>query len=189
MNDASDHELMARYANGDADAFECLYHRHKGRLYGFLRQRIFDPQAADDVYQEVWAKVIRARRQYEPDAPFASWLFQIARNACIDHMRHGERRVTLVTDTGDSIDNASGATTPHESASALDTKAAIDAAIASLPDEQREAFLLHQVAGLSLPDIARVTGAKRETVKSRLRYALSRLRAALPNPHQQDVGT
>ena len=188
MDSVSDRELMTRYAQGDADAFDALYARHKGPLYGFLRQRCFDAQTADDIFQEVWTKVIRARARYEPTAPFSTWLHQIARNVYVDHVRHVKRRVQLVSD-----DDAAGRV-PSPTPSALERahgdelQQAIERAIAALPTEQQEAFLLHQSAGLTLPQIAQVTGVARETVKSRLRYAVRKLRQALPDAGHDATG-
>lgn len=181
MDEVSDRELMTRYASGDARAFETLYARHKAPLYRFLRQRCFDPQTADDVFQEVWTKVIRARTQYEPTAKFATWLYQVARNVYVDHVRHVKRRITLVTDSDDALSLAVTSATVTDEIQGDQLQDAIDAAVAKLPDEQREAFLLHQFAGLTLPQIAEVTDVGRETVKSRLRYAVAKLRDALPD--------
>lgn len=188
MDEVSDRELMTRYADGDARAFETLYARHKTPLYRFLRQRCFDPQTADDVFQEVWTKVIRARTQYEPTAKFSTWLYQVARNVYVDHVRHVKRRVQLVTDSDDALSLVPSATTTADEVHGDQIQRAIDNAVAGLPEEQREAFLLHQFAGLTLPQIAEITDVGRETVKSRLRYAVAKLRDALPSPDDAAKG-
>lgn len=188
MDEVSDRELMTRYAGGDARAFETLYARHKSPLYRFLRQRCFDPQTADDIFQEVWTKVIRARTQYEPTAKFSTWLYQVARNVYVDHVRHVKRRVQLVTDSDDALSLVPSSTTTADVVHGDQIQRAIDKAVAGLPEEQREAFLLHQFAGLTLPQIAEVTDVGRETVKSRLRYAVAKLRNALPSPDDAAEG-
>lgn len=188
MDEVTDQDLMLRYAKGDAQAFETLYARHKSGLYGFLRQRCFDAQTADDIFQEVWTKVIRARTRYEPTARFTTWLFQLARNAYIDHVRHVKRRIHLVTDADETLDAHGAPSTLIDEIHGEHVQRAIDTAMAALPPEQQEAFLLHHTAGLTLPQIADITDVGRETVKSRLRYAVKKLREALPERDDAATG-
>lgn len=181
MEGQRDRELMSRYGNGDARAFETLYARHKGPLYRYLQRRCFNDETTDEIFQEVWTKVIKARTTYKPDAKFTTWLYRLAHNCYVDHVRHTKRRIRLV---GDGI--AHGAPEPAApEPSALEQIAGeqfsrgFAAALDALPDDQKEAFVLHEESGLTLEQIATVTGVGRETVKSRLRYALKKLRVAL----------
>jgi RNA polymerase sigma-70 factor (ECF subfamily) len=181
----ADEELMLRYRDGDAAAFDRLYERHRAGLYRFILRQCRHRAEADEVFQDVWMNLIGARGRYQPSAKFRTFLFQIARNRVIDLMRRSHEGGVL------SIDEAHGASgvtlaewLPAEAAlepQAIAERHAVSrelkAAIAALPFVQREALLLHEDGGLSLDEIAALTGAGRETVKSRLRYALGRLRA------------
>ncbi|MFK7888835.1 MAG: sigma-70 family RNA polymerase sigma factor, partial [Gammaproteobacteria bacterium] len=158
---------MTRYRKGDEKAFELLYGRHKGPLYRFLQQRCFDAETANDVFQEVWTKVIRARLTYEPTAKFTTWLYQLARNTYVDHVRHVQRRIRLVSDNDATDNTASAQPNIVDQVQGDQLQEALDSALRDLPAEQKEAFLLHQEVGLTLPEIAHVTEVGRETVKSR----------------------
>jgi RNA polymerase sigma factor (sigma-70 family) len=185
ISEASDEELMLAYAAGDAAAFDTLYGRHKGGVYRFLLRQCGHAGVADELFQDAWLNVVRARDTYAPSALFATWLYRIARNRLIDHWR-ATGRIELVTaaaddDGDDPLDAIAGARgdEPEVRATMGELSARLRAALGALPAAQREAFLLHQEGGLELPQIAALTGAGVETVKSRLRYALAKLRAEL----------
>jgi RNA polymerase sigma-70 factor (ECF subfamily) len=172
-----DSALMLRYKDGDVAAFETLYRRHKDPLYRYLLRMALNRDVAEDVFQEVWGKIIKSRQQYRPTAKFATYLYKVARNCFIDYVRRNNRhRVSSEMDPDCSPD-------PGDSPEILVDKRLVrrkfDAALATLPEEQRDAFLLHEESGLNIDTIADVTGANRETVKSRLRYASKKLKAAL----------
>lgn len=179
MNPAADDSaLMLRYADGDAAAFEILYRRHNDALYRYCLRLSNDRDTAADLFQEVWSRIIRARRRYRPTAKFATYLYRIAHNAFIDHLRRNKRYSRGSADydadrrpaQGEALDVLADKATARER---------LLAALLDLPPEQRDAFLLHEEAGLTLEQIANVTGSQRETVKSRLRYATKKLKAAL----------
>jgi len=143
---------------------------------------------AGELFQDVWTSLVRVRLSYQPRARFTTWLYTLAHNRLIDHLRQLPRAPVSLTQDDD--DEESGWATPqalwaaeHErpdaQAVASEQRLSIRRALASLPIEQREAFLLHEEGGLSLDQIAEVSGVGRETVKSRLRYALVKLREAL----------
>lgn len=174
-----DKELMLRYRAGDVSAFDTLYGRYKGPLYRFMMRQCRDPEIAADLFQEVWTRVIGARGRYVPSARFNTWLFRIAHNCFIDHYRGHRRRP--VEAAGDSVldwadDPLAG---PEARAAGIERADRLRAALGALPVEQREAFLLREEAGMSLQEIGEATGTGRETAKSRLRYAVERLRRAL----------
>ena len=182
--DARDEDLMLAYAAGDAAAFDALYARHKGGAYRYVLRHCGHAGVADELFQDVWMNVIRARASYAPSAKFTTWLYRIAHNRLIDHWR-ASGRIELVTagpdDEDDPLDAipADRSGEPEARAGAREVSVRLHAALSALPPAQREAFLLHQEGGLELAEIAAITGTGVETVKSRLRYALSKLRAEL----------
>jgi RNA polymerase sigma-70 factor (ECF subfamily) len=178
-----DEALMLRYRAGDAQAFEMLYARHRTGLFRFLRRQCASAAVAEELYQEAWMRAIDARHRYEPRARFTTWLFTIAHNLLTDHYRRIGRRPVEAPLDGEDGDLPDSLDDPAAQPPAMFDRKRIAArlieAIEALPDAQREAFLLQQEAGLSVPEIAAATGVGFETAKSRLRYALTRLREAL----------
>ena len=187
--DLSDERLMLAYRAGDADAFTTLYRRYRGSLYRYLAQQCGDPAVAEELYQEVWIKVVKARADYQPLARFSTWIFRIARHRLIDHYRKHAPQVLaqLATnaDDPDALDDliaslpAPGHETPHALHERQHAAQRINLALAALPPAQREVFLLAEEGGLTLEEIAVATDSGRETTKSRLRYALTKLRHSL----------
>jgi len=164
----TDEELMLAYARGDAAAFETLYGRHKGPLYRFVLRSAKTAAIAEELFQEIWIRAIEARGRYAPTAKFTTWLYTIAHNRLVDHWR--ARGLALVSLDDEDAAVAEPAAPPDAE---LDRLAA---AIAGLPPAQREAFLLRVEAGLTVPEIAAATGSDEEAAKSRLRYAMNKLR-------------
>ncbi len=177
-----DSALMLRYQDGDASAFEMLYRRHNDALYRYLLRRCQQRDAADDVFQEVWGKIIRARESYRPTAKFTTFLYRVAHNCFIDYLRRNQRHQHLSPADPDTQPDTAEA--PEQLTEKALARRRLEQALTLLPDEQRDAFLLHEEAGLSLDQIATVTGSNRETIKSRLRYAMKKLRAALDDESQ-----
>ncbi|MGH6624594.1 MAG: RNA polymerase sigma factor [Burkholderiaceae bacterium] len=187
-----DEELLAAYAAGDARAFTQLYERHEKPVYRyFLRQGVV-ASIADDLLQETWFAVIRNASRYEPRAKFTTWLYTIARSKLVDHWRGRDPALSLDEAANDpSADpnaessaaelqiDAGEAHRPDVQAMSRAQLRALVNAVEALPAAQREAFLLQVEGGLSLEEIARVTDSGQETVKSRLRYAMTRLRSAM----------
>jgi RNA polymerase sigma-70 factor, ECF subfamily len=185
-----DAALMRAYAAGDLRAFEQLYARHKGPLYRYLVRHARDRELAGDLFQETWSRVIAARERYEARAKFQTFLFTLAHNVFIDHCRRASvRPVLLAPRTADGEDDdaasaqellpAPAGAQPEQRAEQAELRAALRAALDALPREQRDVFLLYEETGLSLEEIASVTGVGAETAKSRLRYAVAKLRATL----------
>jgi RNA polymerase sigma-70 factor (ECF subfamily) len=184
MVDVEDGELMVRYAAGDMRAFETLYRRHRSSLYRYLARHTRDPEIANDLFQEVWSKVIASRARYEPRAKFSTFLYRVAHNCFIDHCRRASGRADRAAVNNEDFDlenvlPAAAADLPDARAEHAQTLAHYRVALAALPAEQRDAFLLYEESGLSLDEIGQVTGVSMETAKSRLRYALAKLRAAM----------
>jgi len=167
----SDGQLMLAYAAGDACAFDRLYKQYRAPLYRFVLRQVRDPVASNDIYQQCWEKLIKGRHLYHSKFPFPAWLFRIARNAVVDHFR---RSAPVPENEGPELpSNLPG---PEEQVLQAETEQRLSCAIASLPAEQREVVLLRLEGGLDLAAIAVITGVTSETCKSRLRYALAKLK-------------
>jgi RNA polymerase sigma-70 factor, ECF subfamily len=182
MDLQDDGELMLRYARGDLRAFEMLYQRHRGGLYRYLSRHTRNQEAANDLFQEVWSKVIASRGRYEPRAKFQTFLYRIAHNCFVDFCRRSTARAEV---SGAGPEDWQGSLPapdderPDARAEQAQAMARYRSALAQLPAEQREVFLLYEESGLSLEEIAVITAVGPETAKSRLRYAVAKLRGAL----------
>ena len=189
-SDATDEMLMVRYQRGDREAFAELVRRYQRPVYNFVIRQVRHPGTAEDVTQEVLVRVVQNAAEFKHEARFTTWLYTIARNLCIDHLRKQSHRRHPSLDQpaggasegrplGDNIADAHPSTDVERAAAASEVQACIVRAVEGLPEEQREVFLLREVANLPFKEIAEVTGAGENTVKSRMRYALDRLQAAL----------
>jgi RNA polymerase sigma-70 factor (ECF subfamily) len=188
MTQDDDGELMLRYARGDMRAFETLYRRHRSALYRYLARHTRNPETANDLFQEVWSKVIVSRDRYEPRAQFRTFLYRIAQNCFIDHCRRASvRNETNGTEDGwESMLAGSEADRPDTRAEQAQMTARYRAALTALPAEQRDVFLLYE-SGLSLEEIAAINDVGAETAKSRLRYAVAKLRASLASVADSNI--
>jgi len=171
---------MARYRDGDSDAFATLYARYKGPLYRYLLRHVRNAGAAADLFQEVWSRLIATRSRYEARAKFATYLFHIAHNCTIDSFRREVMRHSARSDAEQPMEpEVPEYQRPDGIAELAEQHSALLAALGVLPQEQREAFLLHEETGLTIEEIARVTDVGLETAKSRLRYAIRKLKKSL----------
>ena len=180
----SDEVLMLSWASGnnhafDGRAFETLYARHRLRLYRFLLRQLREPALADDLFQDVWQRVIAARASWTPDAAFATWLFRIAHNRLADHWRALQYRPRAPVDGDERLACIPDPDTPERTLSQSEQRRLLQLALDGLPGEQREVVLLRLEQELTLEQIGAITGVSRETVKSRLRYAMDKLRSGL----------
>jgi RNA polymerase sigma-70 factor (ECF subfamily) len=175
-----DSALMLRYKDGDAAAFETLYRRHNDALYRYLLRLCRHPATAEDIFQEVWGKIIKARANYRPTAKFTTFMYRVAHNCFIDHARRNKRHANS-TDFDPEL-HADTAELPETQVERSLAKERLVLALHDLPEEQRDVFLLYEEAGLSIDEIASVTGCNRETAKSRFRYAVNKLRNAIEEP-------
>ena len=176
----SDEDLMLRYRDGDVSAFEALYTRYKGALYRYLLRQCGQVAIAEELFQDVWLHIVRTHERYTVRAKFTTYLFHLAHNRLVDYYR---QQVHRAAGSHDGVDGATALATPatalEERAHARRQVSRLLELLPTLPAEQREAFLLHEEAGLNVEEIAAVTGVHRETAKSRLRYAVSRLQRGL----------
>ena len=173
--EGADEELMLAYRDGNAGAFETLYGRHRTRLFRFVLRSVKERGAAEELFQDVWLRVIEARNRYAPRARFTTWLYSIAHNRLVDHWR---RKGLALVDL-ENVEVEGNNPDPARHAEARQGLQRFAKALEALPPAQREAFLLHEEAGMSVPEIAQATGAGEEAAKSRLRYAIEKLRTAV----------
>jgi RNA polymerase sigma-70 factor (ECF subfamily) len=175
-----DGELMLRYARGDMRAFETLYRRHRSALYRYLVRQTRNTETANDLFQEVWSKIIVSRERYEQRALFRTFLYRIAHNCFIDYCRRSSVRHESngPEDGWEAELPGSERDRPDTRAEQAQMTARYRAALSALPSEQRDVFLLYE-SGLSLDEIATINAVGTETAKSRLRYAVAKLRSAL----------
>lgn len=177
---AEDSALMLRYREGDLAAFEVLYRRHKDGLFRYLLRLSLSNAIAEDVFQETWIKIVGARDSYRPTAKFPTFLFRVAHNCFIDYVRRNRRHAGSDT-AADPALCQDPSRSPEELTDDSMRIKKLYACLQDIPEEQRDVFLLYEEGGLSLDEIAQVTGVNRETAKSRLRYAIGKLKAALAN--------
>lgn len=175
----NDERLMLRFQAGDARAFEVLVRRHRTPVFSFLLRLTGDRARAEDLCQETFLKAVRASGDWEPRARFQTWLYAIARNQAVDESRRQAFRRAEALDDAPAAAAVSDGPSPDRSAEGALLRPKLEAALAALPDEQREVFLLREYAGLRFHEIASVTGVPENTVKSRMRYALEGLRERL----------
>ena len=180
---------MERYRDGDAAAFDVLYGRHKGGVFRYLARQCGNQGVAEELFQEVWMNVIRARASYTVQAKFTTYLYRVAHNRLIDHYRAqpGGALASFDAEDGPSLDNVAAArgADPAVSADARQQAGRLLELIDELPAVQREAFLLQQESDMSIEEIAQATGVSRETAKSRLRYAIAKLREGMQHQDRE----
>ena len=175
QENSTDEQLMLNYRKGEAAAFEALYQRHKAPLYRYVLRQC-DESYVDEIFQDIWMKLINARERYEVNAKFTTWLYNIAHNRIIDHCRR--QNIRPVSNHEENIELAPSLKTeqPEQQAQNNAQTEQLLTAIKNLPNDQRDTFLLHEEAGLSIDEIAQTTGVSFEAAKSRLRYAMNKLR-------------
>lgn len=174
-----DDALMQAWVAGDATAFETLYRRHRDKLYRFLVRQLRNTALADEMFQDIWQRVIAARAHWRPEAMFTTWLYRIAHNRLADHWRAAQHRPPPPEDADLRTARIVDPDSPERQLSQFEQRRQLQLALESLPPEQREVVLLRLEQELTLEEIGVITGVGRETVKSRLRYAMDKLRILL----------
>lgn len=182
-DEPTDETLMLRYQAGDAGAFDTLYQRHRGALLRFITRQCRVQARAEEIFQEVWMSLIQALDRYRVEAQFRTYLYTLAHNKLMDYFRsnvRGEALLYEVNTEGEASEQTGSRTMePEVLAASREQGAAIVALLAALPAPQRETFLLYEESGLSIEQIAEATGVSFEAAKSRLRYAVAKLREGL----------
>ena len=182
----SDEALMLRYQSGDAAAFDELYARHRGGLFRFITRQCRVRERAEEIFQDVWMSLIQAAERYRVEVQFRTWLYTLAHNKLMDYFRGNARAEAVLYEVNDGDGEiatndgvASRTLEPLVQAESRQQGDAILRLLVALPAPQREAFLLHEEGGLSIEEIAQATGVSFEAAKSRLRYAIAKLREGL----------
>lgn len=185
----TDEDLMQQFCAGDGHAFQNLYARHEKPLYRYVRRVLGTGLLAqvDEVFQDTWMKLVDARDSWQPrnNASFKTWLYTLAHHRAIDILRKSGREISADEGWDDEEENAwqqwPAATGEQPEQKAFWNKAGQQLlhCLDGLPALQRAAFLLHHEDGLSLEEMTQVLNAEFETVKSRLRYALAKLRTCM----------
>jgi RNA polymerase sigma factor (sigma-70 family) len=176
----TDQQLIQLYLNGDQSAFQFLVSRHKDRIYTSIYMFVKDHEMAEDLFQDVFIKVIDTLRKgrYNHEGKFLQWALRISYNLCVDHFRKSKRRSKVAsTDSFDIFDvleckdiNAQEALMQNQSHSKI--RKLVD----QLPLEQREVVILRHYADMSFKEISQVTRVSINTALGRMRYALINIR-------------
>jgi RNA polymerase sigma-70 factor (ECF subfamily) len=176
----SDESLMLAFAKDDVPAFEVLYRRHKDRVYRYVRRRCRERDVAEDLVNDIWMKLVRARHRYRAKAPFVSYLLTLAHHRLIDYYRSRGRAFTAsVPETG--VAAVASAPWTDEPATQVRAQALLERSVAlteTLPPLQREAVLLY-VEGVRTAEIGAINEVSAETARSRVRHVLRWLRQHL----------
>jgi len=192
-----DEDLMLAYAAGDAAAFDTLYARHKGGVYRYLLRQCRQGGVADELFQDVWMNLIRARLSYVPSAKFTTWLYRLVTNICLDGLRRRGRAVDSLDEpsSAQSGDDAQTAgerladndrwSQPEQEVTLRESASEVRAALQELPPAQRLALTLHYFDDLRYEDIAETMGLPLNTVKSHIRRGKERLALMLTNPAEE----
>lgn len=179
LNELTDEQLMLRYRDGDSRAFELLYTRYQRPLFRYLQHQCGNAAIAEELFQDVWMNLIKARERYQVTASFKTFIYRMSHNRLIDHYRRQKHGIPVSYDDNEDMQNTwafADTITPEQTVAGEQQLTRLLTALESLPEAQREAFLLKESTGLSLEQIAEITGVNSETAKSRLRYATYKLR-------------
>jgi RNA polymerase sigma-70 factor (ECF subfamily) len=188
LQDDADEDLMVAYQKGEVRAFEILLGRHRKPVFNFILRYVGDKETAEDLLQETFMRVIKGSDAYKRQAKFTTWLYTIARNLCVDQTRRRKHRRHASLDAPMQASEDSGTLLDviPSSEMASDRKSVnkelhetMQRAIASLSEDQREVFLMREFLDMPFKQIAEVVGVPENTVKSRMRYALEKLRLEL----------
>jgi RNA polymerase sigma-70 factor, ECF subfamily len=190
--EVTDEVLMMRFQGGDQSAFTRLVRRHKTPVYNFILRSVRSREVAEDLAQDVFVKVVQNAADFKHEARFSTWAYTIARNVCIDHLRKAALRKHPSLDQATNNNGGEDGPTLGERIADSHFGASVDRvaigselgkritrAVEELPPEQREVFLLREVANVPFKEIAEIVGVPENTTKSRMRYALERLQQAL----------
>lgn len=175
----TDEALCVAVARGDERALRVLVDRYRDRTYAILARSVPSRADADDLFQELWLRVVRSADDFDPRLRFSSWVYRIAVNLVRDHARRRAASPVAATADGALPERADEAPAPDVAAVGAEESRALAEAIARLPDGQREVLVLRYFEGLGEAEVAKAAGIPAGTVKSRLHHAVRGLRGAL----------
>jgi RNA polymerase sigma factor (sigma-70 family) len=169
MKLAPDEDLMLEVRNGSGETLGVLFDRYHAPLYNFYAKLTGDRTLSDDLVQEVFLRILKYRQSYEPGTPFRAWIYQIARNARVDHYRKTPRHITFEPEMAPPV-------MPRDSAQQLEEAELLHRALMQMPEEKREILVLSRFQELKYEEIARLLGCELGTVKTRIHRAIQELR-------------
>ena len=171
MTLAPDEDLMLQVRDGAGETLGVLFDRYQAPLFNFYSKLTGDRTLSEDLVQEVFLRILKYRQSYRPGTPFRSWIYQIARNARVDHFRKFPRQTALEPEMLPPV-------LPRDSAQELQEVQLLQCALMQLPEEKREILLLCRFQELKYQEIAELLGCELATVKTRIHRALLELRKA-----------
>jgi RNA polymerase sigma factor (sigma-70 family) len=166
---APDEDLMLEVRNGAGEALGVLFDRYHSPLYNFYSKLTGDRTLSEDLVQEVFLRILKYRQSYEPGTPFRAWIYQIARNARVDHYRKTPRHITFEPEMVPPV-------MPKDSAQQSEETELLHRALMQMPEEKREILVLSRFQELRYEEIARLLGCELGTVKTRIHRAIQELR-------------
>jgi RNA polymerase sigma-70 factor, ECF subfamily len=184
----TDEDLMVAYQQGEVRAFEVLLTKHRKPIFNFILRFVGDKETAEDVLQETFMRVIRGAETYKRQAKFTTWVYTIARNLCVDMSRRRKHRKHASLDAPIGSDDNAGTLLDVVPSADMSSErqtinkqlhAEMQRAIDGLQEDQREVFVLREFMDMPFKEIAEVVGVSENTIKSRMRYALEKLRLEL----------
>ena len=179
---ATDEQLVRRIRRGEVEAFDELYQRYSRKLLSYIFRFVQDRDQAEDLLQDVLLRVLRDRSFDLQRGRFGAWLFTVARNACLSHLRDDRRRQLKARASGEVAQWSGAAPSPEEAAQLTEQVAALQDAVATLPQSQQDALVLKQLGQMTYREIARIQGVPEGTVKSRLHLAIRHVQRWLAPP-------
>lgn len=180
---SSDMELVARCRNGDLGAFEELYNQHAGRLYNLAYRMAGTAPDAEDLLQEIFLLAHRKLASFKGESALATWLYRLAMNHCLDHLRSRQARNAMATDSLDAPTGRERDLPRHVPGEMTPGRLDLERAIALLPEGCRTAFLLHDVEGFEHREVGEILGIAEGTSKSQVHKARIRIREFLAGKH------
>jgi len=193
LAELTDEQLFQRYTQGDGNGFRLLVERYQPRIQGFLRKRLNDEERVEDLTQDTFLRIHRARESYDPSRKFSTWIHTIANNLLKNEFRNrSRRRETTFSELRPEV-SASGAPSrpvefaatghnPEREAYRAELRQAIDMAIERMDEHHRIPFVMREVEDRTYEEIAEEIGIPVGTVKSRLNRARNSFRMLLPVP-------
>jgi RNA polymerase sigma factor (sigma-70 family) len=166
---AADEELMLEVRNGTGETLGVLFDRYQSPLYNFYSKLTGDRTLSEDLVQEVFLRILKYRQSYQPGTPFRAWIYQIARNARVDHYRKAHKHISFEPEMAPAVK-------PKDSAQENEETELLHKALMQMPEEKREILLLSRFQELRYDEIAELLGCELGTVKTRIHRAIQELR-------------